>query len=66
MHNSEPMVRNRRTWQVNPADSDRLGLVPGEPARVQSAPGAEQVETEATDEMPMDPLWARRCSTASL
>jgi anaerobic selenocysteine-containing dehydrogenase len=51
MHNIEPMVkgRNRCTLQVNPADADRLGLVHGAPARVQSAAGAVQVETEVTD-----------------
>jgi anaerobic selenocysteine-containing dehydrogenase len=51
MHNIEPMVkgRNRCTLQVNPADADRLGLVHGAPARVQSAAGVVQVETEVTD-----------------
>jgi anaerobic selenocysteine-containing dehydrogenase len=51
MHNIEPMVkgRNRCTLQVNPADADRLGLVHGALARVQSAAGAVQVETEVTD-----------------
>jgi anaerobic selenocysteine-containing dehydrogenase len=51
MHNIEPMVkgRNRCTLQVNPADADRLGLVHGAPARVQSAAGAVELETEVTD-----------------
>lgn len=51
MHNIEPMVkgRNRCTLQVNPADADRLGLVHGAPARVQSAAGSVEVETEVTD-----------------
>ena len=51
MHNIEPMVkgRNRCTLQVNPADADRLGLVHGALARVQSAAGAVEVETEVTD-----------------
>lgn len=51
MHNIEPMVkgRNRCTLQVNPADADRLGLVHGAPARVQSAAGSVEAETEVTD-----------------
>jgi anaerobic selenocysteine-containing dehydrogenase len=51
MHNIEPMVkgRNRCTVQVNPADADRLGLVHGARARVQSAAGVLEVETEVTD-----------------
>jgi anaerobic selenocysteine-containing dehydrogenase len=51
MHNIEPMVkgRNRCTLQVNPADADRLGLVHGALARVQSAAGVVEVETEVTD-----------------
>ena len=51
MHNIEPMVkgRNRCTLQVNPADAERLGLVHGAPARVQSAAGSVEVETEVTE-----------------
>jgi anaerobic selenocysteine-containing dehydrogenase len=51
MHNIEPMAkgRNRCTVQVNPADADRLGLVHGALARVESAAGALEVETEVTD-----------------
>ena len=51
MHNIEPMVkgRNRCTLQVNPVDADRLGLVHGALALVQSAAGAVEVETEVTD-----------------
>jgi anaerobic selenocysteine-containing dehydrogenase len=53
MHNIEPMVkgRNRCTLQVNPADADRLGLVHGAPARVESAAGVVQVETEVTEKI---------------
>jgi anaerobic selenocysteine-containing dehydrogenase len=51
MHNIEAMVkgRNRCTVQVNPADAARLGLTHGALARVESAAGALQVETEVTD-----------------
>ena len=51
MHNIEPMVkgRNRCTVQVNPADAERLGLVHGALARVQSTAGVVDIETEVTD-----------------
>jgi len=51
MHNIEPMVKgkNRCTLHINPADADRLGLVHGAPARVESAAGAVEIETEVTD-----------------
>jgi anaerobic selenocysteine-containing dehydrogenase len=51
MHNIDPMVkgRNRCTLQVNPADADRLGLVHGSLARVRTAAGSLEVETEVTD-----------------
>jgi anaerobic selenocysteine-containing dehydrogenase len=51
MHNIEPMVkgRNRCTLHIHPVDADRLGLVSGAIARVQSAAGAVEVETEVTD-----------------
>jgi anaerobic selenocysteine-containing dehydrogenase len=51
MHNIDPMVkgRNRCTLQVNPADAARLGLVHGSLARVRTAAGSLEVETEVTD-----------------
>jgi anaerobic selenocysteine-containing dehydrogenase len=53
MHNLEPLVRgqNRCTVQVHPADADRLGLVDGGQALVNSRTGKIEVPVEVTDEI---------------
>ena len=51
MHNIDVLVKGkpRCTLQVHPVDADRLGLAPGDVARVSSRTGAVDAPVEVTD-----------------
>ena len=53
MHNVDVLVRgrNRCTLQINPADANRMGLSPGDRAKVSSTAGTVMAPVEVTDDI---------------
>jgi anaerobic selenocysteine-containing dehydrogenase len=53
MHNVDVLMRgkNRCTLQINPADANRMGLSPGDRAKVSSTAGTVMAPVEVTDDI---------------